>query len=258
MRRIRKRWAPTNVSPDGQKPYTMQKAEEEFLEKLPSAAKPTDFARDQFDSLDKKKLRERLMEEHKGICVYCQSTLNADDAARPLPVEHWRPLGKNPELALHWENLYLSCPEPDSCDGSKKGVPLETDAPGSELPWRTVASYHDWLGISKLGEVYVRSDANISLAIRSALEAAIGRPEKEEDDVATGILRLNNRTLRAARVAAIDQERTLLHREFGEETATRAHREAHAGEMLRRDVYPSYVSTRVAYLRRTLGKHKAG
>ncbi len=114
------------------------------------------------------------------------------------------------------------------------------------------------LGISKLGEVYVRADANISPEIRGALEAAIGRPERDEDDVPTGILRLNNRTLRAARVAAIDQERTRLAREFGAESASRGDREARASEMLRRDIYPSYVSVRVGYLRRTLGKHKPG
>lgn len=256
MRRIHKEEPPQDVYPDGQQLCRMREAESDLRKHLPEAADPVAFARARFDALEKRKLRAQLLREQKHICVYCQERIKEKEGADPARIEHWHPVNDQPKLALCWDNLYLSCRHKESCDIAKGRTPFRTEEPGSDLPWPTVTRYHDMLGISKNGEMYVRTDSALPLARRRSLEHAIGRPEQAEEESDTGILRLNHRSLRAARRAAIDAERDLLKRKFKEKTASKEERETRALAMIEEDISPPYISARVAYLRSELGRHK--
>jgi len=133
MRGIRKAQPPRDVSRDGQQPRPLQKAERDFLAALPSAEDPSSFARSTFNSLEKAKLRAVLYVEQGALCVYCERRVAE---GHPAPrIDHWRPLGQNPELALAWRNLYLCCAHPATCDCGKHESPLRAadGAPPSAL-----------------------------------------------------------------------------------------------------------------------------
>ena len=71
--------------------------------------------------------------------------------------------------------------------------------------------------------MFVRADAQMSDATRRALQLAIKRD---------GILNLNDPSLRTARAATLDQERTRLGRDFKNQTASREERAERATAML--------------------------
>lgn len=177
MRRIAKRWPPSNVSPDDQPPRSLRQAEKEHqaaLSTIPQGKEQTRNARASFDALDKKKLREALLLEQGGLCVYCQQPLTDQGRRDSVPhVEHWRSLRDNPDQALHWNNLYLSCPTPTTCDGAKGKRRLAWSETDPELPWPTEVPYHDWIGFTSGGEAYVRTDARLDTATRRTLTLAL-------------------------------------------------------------------------------------
>jgi uncharacterized protein (TIGR02646 family) len=253
MRRISKPRPPKNVSADGQTACNLQQAEQQLHAALPTAEDPAKRARAHFDGLDKLKLRKVLYAEQRHICVYCQQRVKeGSDVPR---IEHWRPLSHNPDLALCWTNLYLSCRSPGTCDGAKAERRLVWDTADPDLPWPTAKPYHDWIGFTSGGEAYVRVDAPLDDATRKALELAIA-DQNDGAQTRKSILNLNDPALVAAREAAIDGERSRMERDFPNRQATADGRLARAAEMLRETVYPAFVSIRVAWLRRTLGKHR--
>ena len=251
MRGLRKPWPPANVSPDGQPPRRFVDAEREYLAALQGEADKARFARAEFDRLDKPKLRQVMHGEQGSICVYCESRLVENES--PPHVEHWRPLSDDPEFAIHWRNLYLSCPSPETCDASKGARRLKADDTDPELPWPTEFAYERIVGYGRGGDVYVRSDVQIDEKFRKTLELAI-------DDGDHGgvqrkaILNLNHPTLVESRRAAMDSERTKLERDFGQRTASREERVERATELLGQNPLPEHISTRVAWLRKTLGR----
>jgi uncharacterized protein (TIGR02646 family) len=255
MRSISKPWPPKNVSPDGQKQCTMQQAERDFQAALRAKndEERAEYARTQFDSLDKRKLRDVLYQEQRKICVYCERRI---EEMSPVPrIDHWCPIHENPELALHWTNLYLSCPTADTCDIAKHDFRLVWDDEDPDLPWPTEAPYENWIGFTSGGEAYVRTDSPLDEAGRKALELAIadrydgGRTRKS-------ILNLNHPALVAARKAEIDRERTHLNNNFLDQTATAEERRSLAAALLAKNPYSQFVSIRAAWLRKTLGKHR--
>ncbi len=250
MRGLRKSRPPRDVSPDGQPSPPLQQAERDFLAALASATDKVKFARSSFNDLEKPKLRAVLYVEQGALCVYCECRVAE---RHPLPhIEHWRPLGLNPELALHWRNLYLSCANPATCDCRKRKDPLRAADGDPDLPWPVEHSYEHCVGFTSLGEIYVRSDAPLNDAQRKALVLAVGVPH----DSATkdnGILNLNHPALIAARSAAIDSEQMRLDRRFRNRTASRPEREVIADECLGADPLPEFVSIRVGWLCKTLG-----
>ena len=250
MRGLSKPCPPTDVSPVGQQPRPLQQAERDFLAALATAPVPSRFARSSFDGLEKSKLRAVLYVEQGSVCVYCERRLT--ERHPPPRIEHWRPLALNPDLALHWRNLYLSCPNPGTCDCRKRESPLRADDGDPDLPWPVDHDYAHCVGFTSLGEIYVRSDAPLNSAQRKALVLAIGLPHDEtiQDN---SILNLNHPPLRAARAAAIDAERARLDGRFRNKAATQSDREMVATEHLGADPLPEFVSIRVAWLRRTLG-----
>lgn len=250
MRGLSKPQPPTDVSPDGQQPRPLQQAERDFLAALPAATDKATFARASFDSLEKSKLRAVLYAEQGSVCVYCECRVA--ERHPPPRIEHWRPLALNPDLALHWRNIYLSCPNPATCDCRKREGPLRVADGDTDLPWPVDRDYAHCVGFTSLGEIYVRSDAPLDAAQRKALVLAIGVPH-DETTKDNGILNLNHPALRDARAAAIDAERARLAGRFRNKRAMQSDREAIATMHLGADPLPDFVSIRVGWLRRTLG-----
>lgn len=248
MRKIAKAWPPSNVSPPTKAPCSLPQADQAMKASLPGAKEPARRAREHFDTLHKPVLREALRKEQRWICVYCEVTL-ADESA-PLRIDHWIPVNEEPTLALTWSNIHLSCPNQATCDIAKKGKRLD-------LPWPGDTRYQDWIGFTTDGEIYVRRDAPIDDATRKALELAIGRRQPEGGGKKhPSILYLNDRALIAARKAAIQSEMHRMEKDFKHRRATPEDRQARAAALLDAPRYPSFVSIRVAYLQRMLGRHK--
>lgn len=246
MRGISKPWPPQDVHPDDQTPASLHEAEAAYREALPGASNPSSFARSVFDGLAKQKLRAEMYREQRSLCVYCERQVKE---GYPTPrIDHWRPLGLEPELALHWKNLYLSCPAPETCDSAKGGRALRRDDTDPHLPWPVELRYEDVVGFTSRGEVYVRSDVKLPDGTRRALELAIA------DRTDGGIVNLNHPALVAARAAAVDSERTRMENAFENRTATRNEREERATRLLRRHQLPAFVSIRVAWLLKRLGR----
>ena len=252
MRRLSKPWPPGNVSPDGQAPRRFVDAEREYLMALPDSSDRVGFARTEFDQLDKGKLRKVLSGEQAALCVYCERRLSENGWPAPI-AEHWIPLSGAPEYALHWRNLYLSCATTDTCDGAKGNRRLRWDDADPDLPWPTELDYERLVGFGSDGRMYVRDDAPIDEATRRALALAIDDLEYGGDRQRT-ILNLNHPTLVEERRAALDSEHTRMERDFENRHATRDEREERAARLLGRDRLPAFVSIRVAWLRRTLGR----
>ncbi len=253
MRKLSKPWPPADVSPDGQAARSFSDAESEYLAELPNAANRTEFARSEFDRIEKAKLRQVMYREQKSLCVFCERRVAE---GHPAPrIDHWRPLSANHGLAIHWENLCLSCPTPETCDVAKGESSLRWDDTDPDLPWPTQFDYERHLGFTSRGEIYVRNDTGLNEATRRALELAI-------DDQADGsrtrpaILNLNHPAQVAARAAAMDSERTRINRDFSSRTATLQDRQSRANSMLRQNPLEPFISIRVCWLRRNMGKGK--
>ena len=251
MRGLAKALPPANVSPDGQAPRSFGDAEQDYLAALPGRPNKISFARAAFGRLEKRRLRRVMYGEQGSLCVYCERELQENDG--PPHVEHWRPLHADPELALHWWNLYLSCATLDTCDRAKGGQPLKVDDSDPDLPWPTELAYEDLVGFTSRGEMYVRDDARMDEVTRRALELAIA-DRADDGRRRKAILNLNHPTLVAARSAALDSERIRLRRVFDDRLLTGDERERRAAQLLDRDQLPEFVSIRVAWLRNRLGR----
>lgn len=81
MRGIKKGRSPTNVSPPSQQSRSFVAARKALEGTLPTAAEPVNHARTAFDTMEKARLRERLLAEQVGICIY-----KADRSLRGIPV----------------------------------------------------------------------------------------------------------------------------------------------------------------------------
>ena len=121
------------------------------------------------------------------------------------------------------------------------------------MPWPVDFRYEDVVGFSSRGEIYVRSDVTLPDAVRRALDLAIvDRPD--DDRVRRSIVNLNHPALVRARSAAVRGERRRMERDFRNRTATRDERDARATRLLGEDPRPAFVSIRVAWLRKRLGR----
>ena len=229
----------------------MQQAAREFQASLADATNKSKHARACFNALDKGKLRAVLYREQRYICIYCERKLAEEP--EPPPIDHWRALNKAPQDALSWENLYLSCPTRDTCDDAKGGEWLAWESADAPLPWPTEVDYESWLGFTSGGEMYVRSNAPLTPKQRRALELAVTNQD-DGGQRQRSILNLNHPALVAARKAVIDSERSRIAREYPDRRAPEAARQSRAASLLQETTYPAFVSVRVAYLDRALGK----
>ena len=251
MRGLEKPAPPSNVSPDGQAPRGLVDAEAAYLAVLPSRTNKAKFAKATFDGLDKAKLREVLYGEQKSLCVYCERTISEGD---PSPhVEHWRPRSRAPEHALHWRNLYLSCSTGDTCGVRKDHRPLKAGRrSGPSLAHRTrlrrVGRLHQpGRDVRPRRRTHGRGNPQCPRAGHRRRPAKGGRPRR-------AILNLNHPTLVAARRAAMDSEQMRWRRDLEQGTASSEERAARANGLLGRRQLPAFVSIRVSWLRRALGR----
>ena len=99
----------------------------------------------------------------------------------------------------------------------------------------------------------MRSDVALPEATRRALELAIADCA-DGAHLRRGIVKLNHHALVAARAAALDSERTRLQRDFDDQTASMDERQHRANDMLAQNQFPAFVSIRVAWLRKRLGR----
>src|SRR5262245_51442639 len=185
----------------------MREAEEAYLAALPAAADRAAFARSEFDRLEKRKLRTEMYREQRSLCVYCERQIAEGNP--PPRIDHWRPLSLEPELALRWKNLYLSCHSTETCDCAKGDRPFRWHDADSHMPWPTDLRYEDVIGFTSRGEIYVRSDFGLPDATRRALELAIADCP-DGNRTRPCIVNLNHPALVAARAAALDGERIRL------------------------------------------------
>lgn len=253
MRRLSKPWSPANVSPHGQEPRSFADAERVYLAALPQAENPSRTARTEFNRLDKPKLRAVMYQEQGSLCAYCEQRLEEQP---PEPrIDHWRPLAQHPELALHWENLYLSCPTPETCDVVKGQVYEKLNPAGNDPPSPAEFDYGRHLGFGLRGEVYVRRDRGLSPNDLDVLRLAVEH-EPDELERPRSYLNLNHPALVAARKAEVDSEMDRLRRDFEGKHATDEDRERRATALLHQTPLPQFVSIRVSWLRKQLGKGK--
>lgn len=251
MRGVSKPWPPRDVYPEGHEPASLRDAEVDYLAALPGTPNRASFARSEFNRLEKRKLRTVMYREQHSLCIYCERRIVED---HPAPrIDHWYPLSRDSELALHWNNLYLSCPKPDTCDSAKADHPFRWNYDDSHVPWPVDLRYEDVVGFTTRGEIYVRSDVPLPNATRQALELVIA-DHTDGDRMRRGIVNLNDPALVKARVAAVRGERRRIERDFRDQTATRDDREDRASQLLGKDQLPEFVSIRVAWLRKTLGR----
>jgi len=251
VRRIAKPWPPGDVSPDGHAPSSLRDAEDAYLAALPAAADQVGFARSEFDRLEKRKLRAEMYREQRFLCVYCERQI-AEGSPTPR-IDHWHPLSLDPRLALHWKNLYLSCHSLETCDSAKGDRAFRWHDADPHMPWPVDFRYEDVVSFTSLGEIYVRSDVQLPEATRRALELALADCN-DGARIRRGIVNLNHPALVAARAAALDSERTRLEHDFRNRTASRDERDGRATELLGNDRLPAFVSIRVAWLRKRLGR----
>ena len=239
------------MRPNGQTPQPLVDAECEFLDDLVGRANKTRFARTEFDQLHKVKLRDVMYGEQGSICVYCERRLS--EGVAPPHVEHWRPLSAAPELAFHWNNLYLSCTTESTCESKKGKRPLKASAADPDLPWPSEFAYENVVGFTSAGHMYVRKDANINDSTRKALELAINDCQFD-DKLHTSILNLNHPTLLEARRVSLDSERERLKRRSTRHVQSSEERTVRATQILDQDPRPEHVSVRVAWLLDMLGQ----
>ena len=251
MRGISKPLPPRDVYPDDHAPAKLREAESAYLSALPGASNQASFARSEFDQLDKRKLRREMYREQRSLCVYCERRIA--EGHPPPRIDHWRPLSLNPELALHWDNLYLSCQDPETCDSAKGNRPLQWNPADPHLPWPVDFRYENAVGFTSLGEIYVRSDVALPDAARQALELAIA-DRTDGGRVRRGIVNLNHPALVEARAAEVDGEQTRMEKDSENRTATSGEREERATRLLDQERRPKFVSIRVAWLRRELSR----
>ena len=245
MRRVSKPWPPSDVYPDGPAQMSLRDAEKAYLAALPGVSNQPSFARSKYEDLDNRKLRPEMYREQRSLCIYCERQI-AEGFPTPR-IDHWYPLSRNPKLALHWSNLYLSCPKLETCDSAKGNHPFRWD--DADMPRPVDLQYEDVVGFTSRGEIYVRSDVTLPDAIRPAIELAIaGRTDG--DRMRRSVVNLNDPALVKARSAAVRGERKRLGKDFENKTVT----DERAAQLLGRRQLPEFVSIRVASLKKTLGR----
>ena len=103
------------------------------------------------DKLNKDQLRDALIKEQHGLCVYCMSRI--ENTAESTVIEHWYPLSKSKEKALQYENLFASCYGGQKetvkgvhriccCDAKKHDASIKVD-PRNEWMMENIIYYSD-------------------------------------------------------------------------------------------------------------------
>lgn len=160
-------------------------AEPELLREFKEMANPPDWepSYDALPKFRKDAIKRSLIEEQKGLCCYCERTIDETDSH----IEHFKPQHGYAEYALDYGNMHCSC-----MSEQKKGEPLHCGM--AKKDW-----YDDDLLISPLdpnceSHFVYHGDGRIS-------------PASQEDAAAAatiGHLRLDDGELTAERKAVIE------------------------------------------------------
>ena len=103
-------------------------------------ANDTESVRAHFDKLDKKALRECLLEEQHGLCAYCMKRITNN--GQVTSIEHWTPLSKNKNTALDYNNFLAVCKGgADMCLDSKERRILCCDAHKADAVDLTISPF---------------------------------------------------------------------------------------------------------------------
>jgi uncharacterized protein (TIGR02646 family) len=250
MRGITKLAPPGNVSPPGQAPCSLVRAASNYSSGLPAAANPQRYARSEFDCMHKPALRGQLYVEQHYLCVFCEQEIQ--EGSQTPRIDHWRPVSLNLQDVFNWDNLYLACATPDTCDVRKGNTPLKWLALDPDLPWPVQFAFEDVLGFTSGGRVYVRNDVQLNQGTRQALELAID-DQSQNGVLRKAILNLNAPALREARAAAIDDEEAAVLSATGGQPPTPQQRQVQAMSILASARRPGFASIRVASLAGELG-----
>ena len=125
---------------------SLRDAEKAYLAALPGVSNQRSLARSKYEDLDNRKLRREMYREQRSLCIYCERQITE---GCPTPrIDHWYPLSRDPGLALHWRNLYLSCHKLETCDSAKGDHPFRWHDAGSHMPWPVDLRYEDVVGFT--------------------------------------------------------------------------------------------------------------
>lgn len=102
---IKKNSCPEDIQKDID--FQKEKSEWNDILEVPDKEQVRILREEFFDKLNKERLREALVKEQHGLCVYCMSRI--ENTAESTVLEHWYPLSKSKEMALQYENLFASC-----------------------------------------------------------------------------------------------------------------------------------------------------
>ena len=138
---------------DIQKDFDLQKAKPEWndIPEEPNKEQARILREEFFDKLNKDQLRDALIKEQHGLCVYCMSRI--ENTAESTVIEHWYPLSKSKEKALQYENLFASCYGGQKetvkgvhriccCDAKKHDASIKVD-PRNERMMENIIYYSD-------------------------------------------------------------------------------------------------------------------
>lgn len=101
----------------GQEPESLAQARQKEI-------KWEDLQKTEFGHTVKEDIRKELAKNQRECCAYCEVHINTKDN-RTYHIEHLQRQSDDPSLALNWDNLFLSCNNPDSCGRHKDNKHLQ-------------------------------------------------------------------------------------------------------------------------------------
>lgn len=136
--------------------------------KLPEDSKQLRYL---FEQMPKDDIRDMLCKEQHGLCAYCMRKINPQE----MKIEHYKPLAKNKEGALDYQNYLGVCyggekegdekPHILCCDAARKDKKLRIN------PWD--ARQMEAIAYDRTGEIFVRKDKGLDLELIEEMQMNI-------------------------------------------------------------------------------------
>lgn len=92
-------------------------------------SKNPNFSFKDLQNPQKSELRQSFLVEQGYICCFCGKSIDDNNLSQKTRIAHLIPQSINPNLALTYTNMYLSCATPDTCDIAQKNqiIPIGPD-----------------------------------------------------------------------------------------------------------------------------------
>lgn len=161
-----------------------------------------------FRTGDRHPLKKALLEEQGYLCAYCMGriSLGLNDKSKPkIEVEHFKPQGKHPELDLDYMNML------GVCNGLSVTYPEKEDVHHCDKTGGGKGKMNGLINLRKLNPHDKSCEKLITYTANGEILAANGDLDIIAD--LEEVLNLNNKVLRNARKAVIDNARRLLVKE---------------------------------------------